>query len=278
MQHQIRTSPKLPVCSNTQGTPCAILRMPLSDLVFDAAFTPRVGLSKEHVHQLARGLCNSGDLHPITVWVDPATGKFVILDGRHRVAAYLFQKFADIPARVFQGDRKAALLEAAKDNAKATYSWTTSECTQYAWGLVIAAAGSKRKIAQFANVRTSTVGNMRKRLADMMSAGRIPTGNWWRDRNDKSAAAMPEVEDDAARKVRIDKLRDYLNGTEMRFKMEFGRKPTMEELGVAMRWHLGQPRFKAMLSGGYTADEDEFSDHSEAHPLAAPPAQPDEDF
>jgi ParB-like chromosome segregation protein Spo0J len=252
--------------------------MTLRDLVFDPAFTPRVGLSREHVHQLARALHNSGDLDPIAVWIDADSKKPVILDGRHRVAAYRLQKIGDIPARVFQGDRKAALLEAARENAKATYSWTTSECTQYAWGLVIAVAGSKREIAQAANVRTSTVGNMRKRLADMRSAGGTPTGNWWRDRNDKPAAALPEVEDDAARKARIDKLRDYLNGTETRFKMEFGRKPTMEELGVAMRWHLGQPRFKAMLSGGYTADEDEFSDHPEAHPLAAPPAQPDEDF
>lgn len=267
-----------PCQSQTRNPAAAVARMTIRDLVHDPAFTPRANPSKEHVHQLVRALCNSGDLDPITVWVDPATGKLVILDGRHRVAAYRHQKLKDIPARVFQGDRKAALLEAARENAKATYSWTTSECTQYAWGLVIAAAGSKREIAQAANVRTSTVGNMRKRLADMTSAGRIPTGNWWRDRNDKPAAALPEVEDDAARKARIDKLRDYLNGTETRFKMEFGRKPTMEELGVAMRWHLGQPRFKAMLSGGYTADEDEFSDNPEAHPLAPVHKQPDEDF
>jgi hypothetical protein len=112
----------------------------------------------------------------------------------------------------------------------------------------------------------------------MKAEGKAPTGNWWADRSGKPPEGQPEGATDAARVARINKLREYLNGTENRFKMEFGKLPTMEELGVAMRWHLGQPRFIAMMSGGCATDEDEFSEDTESQPLAHLAGNPDEDF
>jgi hypothetical protein len=262
----------------TRALPEPPARLPLASLTFDPAFSPRKETSKPHVQDLARSLRNGGDLEPISVWQDTSTGRWVILDGRHRATAYRLEGREDIPVWLFQGDRKAARLEAARDNSKARFPWTTSECTQYAWGLVIEAAGSKRKIADYANVRTSTVANMRKRLAEMTTAGKVPTGNWWADRTGKTSERPPEDDSDGARKARLDRLREGMNGTETRFRLEFGRGPTMEEFGTAMRWHLGQPRFKAMASGGYLVDEDEFSDSAEARPLAPHPGNPDEDF
>lgn len=272
------TSGAQPRESQTRALPEAPARLPLASLTFDPTFSPRKEISKPHVHDLARALRNRSDLDAINVWPEPITGRWIILDGRHRATAYCLEGRKDVPVRLFQGDRKAALLEAARDNAKARYPWTTSECTQYAWGLVLEAAGSKREIADAANVRTSTVANMRKRLAEMATAGTVPTGNWWADRTGKTPERPPEDDSDAARKARIDRLREGMNGTETRFKLEFGRRPTMEELGVAMRWHLGQPRFKAMASGGYIVDEDEFSDSAEAQPLMSLPGNPGEDF
>lgn len=275
------TSGAQPPEGQTRATRRDGARMNLSDLASDPAFTPRAGLSKEHIQQLSRALRNCTDLDPITVWDDPVSGKTIILDGRYRAAAYHLTKIESIPVRHFRGDRKAALLEAARENAKTTYPWTTAECTQYAWGLVIAEAGSKREIAQAANVRTSTVGNMRKCLADMTRRGATPTGNWWLDRQDKPLTEAIAEDDAAARKLHIDRLRAYLKGTEVRFKTEFGKKPTMEELGVALRWHLGQPRFKAMLSGGFTADEeddDEFSYPVGEQPWVPPSVDCHDDF
>lgn len=267
-----------PHLGQTCDLPEAPTRLALASLSFDPAFSPRKETSKAHVHDLARTLRNGSDLEAISVWRDPITGRWVILDGRHRATAYRLEDREDIPVRLFQGDRKAARLEAARDNAKARFPWTTSECTQYAWGLVIEATGSKRQIAGAANVRTSTVANMRKRLAEMTAAGKVPTGNWWADRTGKNLERPLEDGSDAARKARLDRLREGMNGTETRFKLEFGRRPTMEELGAAMRWHLGQPRFKAMASGGYLVDEDEFCDSVEARPLAPHPGNPGEDF
>lgn len=272
------TSGAQPHQGQTRALPEPPTRLALASLTFDPAFTPRKETSKAHVHDLARTLRNGNDLEAIHVWPEPTTGRWVILDGRHRATAYRLEGRKEIPVRFFQGDRKAARLEAALDNAKARYSWTTSECTQYAWGLVIEAVGSKRVIAQYANVRTSTVANMRKRLAEMTAAETVPTGNWWADRTGKPPERPPEDDSDAGRKARIDRLREGMNDTEARFKLEFRRRPSMEELGTAMRWHLGQPRFKAMASGGYLVDEDEFSDCAEARPLSPLPGNPDEDF
>ncbi len=52
----------------------------------------------------------------------------------------------------------------------------------------------------------------------------------------------------------------------------------MEELGTALRWHLGTPRFKAMVSGGFLADEDDLSEDVMQRPLAAPHPDPNADF
>lgn len=256
----------------------AVVRLPLDALFEDPAFTPRMGIAKGHVHELARTIRNGTDLDPIKVWKDVKTGLLFILDGRHRAAAYRFKKAKDIPARLFIGDRNAARLEAAKDNSKTSFPWTTAECTKYAWGLVIDGAGSKRQIVQASNVSTGTVNNMRKRLAEIVAAGAEPSGNWWVDRNDRKQDGQMEDETDAMKQARVAKLKDYLQGIETRFKLDFGRRPTMEELGLANRWHLGLPRFKAMASGGYLADEDEFSEDAELQPLPLPVQDPTSDF
>lgn len=250
----------------------AAVRLNLSSLTNDTAFTPRAGTAKAHVHDLARALRNCGDLDPIKVWREPHTGKLIILDGRHRVAAYHFLKVATVPALIFQGARWEARLEAAKDNAKTTFPWTTSECTQYAWGLVIEGEASKRQIVQASTVSIGTVTNMRKRLADMSAAGTPPCGNWWRDRNGSGQDGTPEDDSDAAKQARIAKLREWLHDTDMHFKSEFGRRVTPDELGKAMRWHLGQARFKLMASGGCLIDEDDFSDAPDQRPLEHLPA------
>ncbi|WP_054005000.1 ParB N-terminal domain-containing protein [Cypionkella psychrotolerans] len=252
----------------------AVIRLTLDSLTYDPAFTPRLGTAKNHVHDLARAHRNCGDLDPIKVWAEPGTGKLIILDGRHRVAAYRFNRVSIIPAVIFRGDRKDARLEAAKDNAKTTFPWTTAECTQYAWGLVIEGGVSKRQIVQAATVSTGTVTNMRKRLADMVAARATPCGNWWRDRSDNQPDGQPENVSDAVKQARIKFLMKAQQEIEMQFKAKYGQRPALTELGESWRWSLGQARFKAAVSGGCLCDEDEFSDNSELPSLAHPQEQP----
>jgi ParB-like chromosome segregation protein Spo0J len=267
-----------PLLPTTPRKGVALLRLALTGLSYDPAFTPRLTTDKGHVHELARALRNGGDLDPIKVWEAPDTKRLIIIDGHHRVAAYRLCDFDTIPAMVFGGDRKAARMEAARDNAKTSYPWTTSECTQYAWGLVIDGAGSKAEIVSATRVTRETIRKMRRRLEEIIASGETPTSNWWRDRNGKKLQGQPEEDTDAAKQARIDKLKDGLNGIETRFKREFNKRPTMEELGTALRWHLGQPRFKAMYSGGHLVDEDEFSANPENHPFVPHPHDPNDDF
>jgi hypothetical protein len=262
----ISAEPVEPIITQTAST----VRFKLASLSFDPAFTPRKETAKAHVHDLARALRVCGDLDPVLVWLDARTGSMIILDGRHRVAAYRFCKIATIPAIVFQGSRKDARLEAARVNSKTTFPWSTSECTQYAWGLVIEEEASKREVSTAAKVSIGTVTNMRKRLAELKTLGETPTGNWWRDRNDKQPEGKPEDDSDSAKHARIAKLREWFHGAETRFKIEFGRRFTPDEFGIAARWHLGQARFKVMASGGCLIDEDEFSTDPELRPIDAP--------
>lgn len=284
MTNSKTTSGAQPQVSQTRATlPSTSLgsvrRLRIDALVHDPAFTPRMGIAKGHVHELARTINRGTELDPIKVWLDPETGRWAILDGRHRAAAYRFCGAQDIPAIIFSGDRKAARLEAARDNAKTSFPWTTTECTQYAWGLVIDGAGSKREIVQAANVSTGTVTAMRKRLAEIWAtAGATPTRNWWKDRPNSKRDWQPECDTDEVKQARVAHLMAGLRDVEKRFKSQFDRRPTPEELGLANRGHLGLPRFKAMASGGFLADEDEFSHDVELHPLALPAQDPSAPF
>jgi hypothetical protein len=256
----------------SRGTAPTLLK--LEGISFDEAFSPRLDIAKAHVLDLARSLHNCDHLDPITVWKDPKTNRLVVLDGRHRFEAYFFKKRRHIPAIIFQGNRMEARLEAARNNSKTTFPWSTAECTQYAWGLVIEGDASKLQIARAAAVSTSMVGNMRRRLKEMTAAGSVPSGNWFRDRNDKLPEGQPEDDSPEAKLARIKKLKDRLGELDKWFKDEQGMRCPPDELGQALRWHLGQARFKVMASGGCLFDEDEFSQDPEHRPLG----QPEVDF
>lgn len=253
-------------------------RVMLTDLVHDDAFTPRVTTNKYQVHDLAGRLQREGDLDPIKAWPHPTTGRLIILDGRQRVAAYRLREIESIPAVIFEGSRKDARLEAGRNNSKTRNPWTTAECTNYAWGLVIEGEASKAEIMKAVRVGYGSIGRMRKRLAELVAAGKEPDRSWWKAQRDDTKAEKPEEETEAARQARLGKLKDWMNGVDTRYRQEFGRRPTMEELGTAMHWHLGTPRFKAMVSGGFLADEDDLSEDAMQRPLAVPHPDPNADF
>lgn len=245
-------------------------RLKLDTLSFDQAFSPRLDLAKAHVLDLVRALRNCDDLDPIKVWKVPGTNRLIVIDGRHRFETYRFEGRSHIPAIIFHGSRTEALLEAGTNNSKTTFPWSTAECTQYAWGLVIGGQASKLQISRATAVSTSMVGNMRRRLKEMTAAGSVPSGNWFRDRNDKLPEGQPVDDSNAAKLARIEKLKDWLEESDKWFKAEFETRCSPDELGQAMRWHLGQARFKLMASGGCLFDEDEFSKDPEQRPLGQP--------
>jgi hypothetical protein len=97
----------------------------------DTRFNHRAGrISASHVETLRRTLRAKRKLDPIWVWTEvdeegEATGALVLMDGRHRVAAYKEcfirtgdERYCHIPAHIFEGSEVIAALHALSLNSK----------------------------------------------------------------------------------------------------------------------------------------------------------------
>lgn len=169
----------------------------LSEIIADNDMRVRSGsLSPQHVTELRQAVKRGSKLPPVLVWQEvkdgEPTGRFIILDGRHRLAALRKEKpkLAEIMAEVFTGSRVEALLMAAKRNTKAVLPLTSRDRTNAAWAVVRMDGEpygiSKSATAKSCGVSDSTVAKMRARWKAWHD-GREPSGDWRRD-------AMPVTE------------------------------------------------------------------------------------
>jgi hypothetical protein len=72
--------------------------------------------SDDHIFEMAKATQNTGALEPILVF--PVADKYYVIDGHHRLAAYITAKWkSDIPARIFAGSLKEAVREALRLNS-----------------------------------------------------------------------------------------------------------------------------------------------------------------
>lgn len=142
----------------------------------EAVFQPRElrGLLIERdwfIDDLARAIERNGDqgLDPILVWW---TGRrWVVLDGHHRIAAYLQAGWAErsVPVEVFAGNIDEARLEATRRNTKNTLPIRQPERLQAAWRLVCTSSLTKLQIANGTGVAPRTVSSMRRRLREVVA-------------------------------------------------------------------------------------------------------------
>ncbi|MGY9048031.1 MAG: hypothetical protein ACKVKF_13465, partial [Rhodobacterales bacterium] len=183
------------------------------EITADQAFQFRqAGTDKSHVRGLTQTLRTVGDLDPVLVWEATAaeglpTGRIILLDGHHRLAAYANAKSRQqgIKAVVFQGDRTGAMLEAVKANTRESLPLTKRERMNAAWQLVRLPGRriTVLAVARAAGVGAATVDRMRKRWTVMQAAGAKVTGEWWRDQKDiepdmKDRPEMTDAEREAA--------------------------------------------------------------------------------
>jgi hypothetical protein len=99
--------------------------------------TPQYNMipSDDHIFELAKATQNTGALEPILVL--PVADKYYVMDGHHRLAAYLTAGWkGDIPAIVFYGSLDEAVREALRRNTKNKLPMTTKDKTEAAWRLV----------------------------------------------------------------------------------------------------------------------------------------------
>jgi ParB-like chromosome segregation protein Spo0J len=241
-----------PLISHRYLSPRAITSV--SDFQFRHTAT-----DKGHVRGLVQTLRATGQLDPILVWqeVDAlglATGRLVLLDGHHRLAAYAtFKPREDVPATIFTCTRAAAMVAAVEANSRERLPLTKSERMDAAWRLV-RLPGERLKVKTVAGasgVGTRSVDNMRKRWKTMLADRKEASGEWWRDRQD----VLPEMKvraemSDEERLASVQKI-------SARVREALGKMPWQDEevAAEAIQLALGTTKLRSMAEWLFFADE-----------------------
>ncbi|SDE94953.1 ParB/RepB/Spo0J family partition protein [Rhodospira trueperi] len=161
------------------------LELPLSSIrVLPRVFQLR-DLSEEfnadHVEDLRKAL-EVNDKDPLEALdVVPAHGKFFVVDGHHRLAAYHrvpVWKDRKVPVRVLREKPSRAILRAGRANSRARLQMSQWERSEAAWRLVTMAERSegrvgltKKEIAQAASVSERLVAYMRRSRREWLGKG-----------------------------------------------------------------------------------------------------------
>lgn len=247
--------------------------MNLNKITDNNHFNHRAGrISESHVDTLSRTLHGKGKLDPIWVWREidangETTGELVLMDGRHRIAAYkeCFIKsgskhYLSIPARIFEGSEITAALQALALNSKDKLSLSLSEKLDAAWVIVArdtANEATKPMVAAAAGISQRTVLNMRNKRNDIITAGEQLPETW------QKARMWPKETDwehptDAEWEAEIEKLKGALQEA-------IRSTRSRDDAVIAEAFHraLGEPRISFVigyLRGGPGDDYDEFDD------------------
>ncbi|WGV16779.1 ParB/RepB/Spo0J family partition protein [Fuscovulum ytuae] len=165
------------------GLPRPAPRMVRIDRVLtdEDTFQPRGGgLNEAHVAALQDVLRQGGQLDPLCLWEDPATGALTVADGHHRLEAYLRHgKAKNIPASIYRCDRRTALLIPIQDNAKARLPLQYNDRANWAWKLTVEGAQSKATVVASCGVSDGTVAHMRRVWRELQAKGEDAPKTWW---------------------------------------------------------------------------------------------------
>jgi hypothetical protein len=128
---------------------------------------------EDHILSMANVIVDSGK--PLdAILVLQVGGKFYVIDGHHRLAAYDTARWnGDIPARAFGGTLDQAYLEALRLNSRNKLPMTKDDKQEAAWRLVKLQNGSsKEQISDWTTVSTSNISNMRRVLKKLQGLER----------------------------------------------------------------------------------------------------------
>lgn len=147
----------------------------------EETFQPRRrGRNEAHVAALLDVLRHGGQLDPLCLWEDPATGALTVADGHHRLEAYRRHgKVRNIPASVYRCDKKTALLIPIQDNAKARLPLTYDDRANWAWKLTVEGEQSKATVVASCGISDGTVAQMRRVWRELREKGEEAPKTWW---------------------------------------------------------------------------------------------------
>jgi hypothetical protein len=135
--------------------------------------------SAEHIRTLTRALRGSDvPFEPLLVF--QMDGRFYVIDGHHRVAAYRKARWKKpIPVRVFVGTLEQARLAALEGNIRDKLRMSGPEKREAAWRLVKEDKLSKADIVKRGIVSEGTVSTMRRVLKSLTEVGMNPNELSW---------------------------------------------------------------------------------------------------
>lgn len=132
-----------------------------------------------HVDTLSRHLKAdpSYELDPVAVL--PVQGRFILIEGHHRLAAYKLRKRAEVPVEVFRGTPSEALIHSGSVNRRDRLEMGRAERSQRAWELVCSGLGlSVQEVIEGSGVKKRTVMTMRSKLREYAEQGQEPPETW----------------------------------------------------------------------------------------------------
>lgn len=150
------------------------------------------------VRELVDALRREVQLDRILVWREEGpdgtlTGRFVLLDGEHRLAAYRIAgkrsgRDRKVPVSTLTGPLMEAQLHALAANVRRKLGLTKVQRMDRGWQLVWehGEALSKSRLARAAGIGVSTVAKMRARRLVMVETGAVPSGEWRRDKGSRA--------------------------------------------------------------------------------------------
>ncbi|WP_417278648.1 ParB N-terminal domain-containing protein [Celeribacter sp.] len=249
------------------------------------AGTARPGpLIKEHVKDLVRTKKNVGKLDPVLLWKNPDRPEdpYIILDGRHRVAAYRTSKQTQkIPAEVLECPFRDALLISGQRHTNSSLALTSQERADFAWRLVWEDLGySKKEISQASGVSTRQVAYMRKRLKEIENTKGDITGDWWRDKKEQTVTEDKPMMTDALHRQQVDEMAKAIRDL---FDRRGNPLPfwNNELVAEATAQALGEQKLRMIYEysfGGLDDEEDEWGDLPvRSYPDEDPHAETEED-
>lgn len=114
-----------------------------------------------YVKDLARRIASKGELDPITVVKNG--GRWICIDGHHRVAAYKAQKWpGKIKAEWFAGSVREAMDYSVERNEVAKLPVQDKDKREEAWRRTVLGWGSKKEVTRLTGASDGTVAKMRR--------------------------------------------------------------------------------------------------------------------
>jgi|SRR5215831_415430 len=184
--------------------------------------------SGAHIAELVRALQNTGrPFEPLLVF--PAGGKYYVMDGHHRLAAYQAANWDEpVPVELFRGSLREARLMALQTNSKDKLPMRREDKAEAVWLLVKEdnKEMSKQQLKDLGLVSYGTVGTMRAKWREIKDVGddNLRKMSWGQA---KLWTTNQEIEQDPEgwRERKIQKLVERL--VKAGLAKELGKRPDM---------------------------------------------------